>query len=264
MAVTYLTDGQYIGLSTDTKPVAAPAGYYFKETDTGDTHISDGTYWWLTNYPGPLSRKRVGYIPMGASVTGGVGMFVNFTSSTGAPTFDQSDVTNGRFMLCQTGATSGNKAGSRMVSAALTTKDWNPRMRFTFLVTNNTDHRFWIGFTNQTTELTGEDPLSGLAGVMFGAVAADTNWKILHNDATGATVSDDTGIARGTSIHTVNLVSDHANSRWSWSYDGGAYTHITTEIPLTGVNCTVHMMNETATAAAKVMRIYNLSVQSDK
>jgi len=44
MTVSYAGNGLYVGLSTDTKPTA-PVGYLFRETDVGDVHVSDGTFW---------------------------------------------------------------------------------------------------------------------------------------------------------------------------------------------------------------------------
>ena len=36
---------QYCGVSSDTKPTGALAGSQFRETDTGDVYMSNGTAW---------------------------------------------------------------------------------------------------------------------------------------------------------------------------------------------------------------------------
>ena len=98
MAIVYTSDGVYVGLSTDTKPVS-PAGYRFFETNTGDWQVSDGTYWWISSL-GALSNRRWGFIPVSTGLTVGVGMLTAVVSATGTGgvTSVLTDTTNGRYI----------------------------------------------------------------------------------------------------------------------------------------------------------------------
>ena len=265
MTVRPFGNGQIIGLSTDTK-TAYPAGYRFFEEDTGDVHVSDGTYWWLMSI-GPLSNKRLGHFPSGVT-TAGDGMMINWTAPTGAGTqsFVITDTGNGRYILIISGTTLGNKGGFRMAASGMSIREWNPRTRFRIALGSTTLRRDYFGFASLNADLTGDDPLNGASGFMFGYLAATSaNYLIMHNDGTGATVNIDTGIAASTATKIVSLVYDNANSRFSYSIDGGAYSHVTTELPAAGANLTMHMTLETnESGVAKSDRIYNAFVQSDK
>jgi hypothetical protein len=267
MTNKYAGNGLWTGLSTDTKPVS-PAGYRYFETDTGDTLFSDGTYWWLTGMPSAYSQRKVGYFPMGSSGTVGTGILSTLTGATGAGSqnFGITDTTNGRFLTAITGTTTGNKGGLRVNIGQLTIRNWNPRIRIRFKCVTTTLQRLCLGLTTNA-EPAGDDPfaVSTYVGVALGCKSGDTNFQILHDDtAAGTTIFDDTGVAIDTEVHTVSIVADEDNSRFSWSLDGSVYTHITTNIPTTQ-NLTVVLQNETnESGVAKSFQLFNVFVQSDK
>lgn len=261
MAVKHLGNGMYVGLSTDTKPTV-PAGYRYYSTDTGDWEQFDGTYWWIQSL-GPLSQKHVGFGPCGGSVTNGEGMLISMTASTGVGSQAfLTDATNGKYANYTTSTTSGNKGGARVNQPSIL-REYNPRIKMKLTLNNTTLCRYYLGFA-PTAELTSDDPLNTLDGFLFGYIAtAGSNYLIMHNDGSGATVSDDTGTA-STGVREVRLVCDNTNSRFSWSIDGGAYTHVTANIPRTSQAMTTHFTCETAEAAVKSFRLYNAFIQADK
>jgi hypothetical protein len=263
MTVVPIMNGVLSGLSTDTKP-ASPVGYQFYENDKGDIHFSDGTYWWLTSL-GALSNKRIGIGPNGAAVSAGTGMFSSLTQATGhANTFNGVDSTNGRYFQAITGSTSGTKGGYRFALANFTMRIWNPRTRVRFSTISPTISRAYIGIGTPNVEPTGDDPLNAQSGVLFGMITTNANYVIMHNDGTGATVIDDTGVPKDTTVREIKIVADNASSRFSWSLNAGPYTHITTEIPASTTSLTFVYQNETNEAVSKSLGLYNVFGQSDK
>jgi hypothetical protein len=263
LTIIPISNGVLSGLSTDTKPVS-PAGYEFIETDTGDEHLSDGTYWWIKTL-GPLSAKKIGIYPAGVTNTVGLGLFSTMVGGTSAGSQSFAlDTTNGRYLGAVTGTTTGTKGGVR-AAGPLFLRPYNPRFRIRFSVTDTTAVTLYIGFF-PVAEPTGTAPMdTGSQGVLFGLNNFNTtNFVVMHNDNAGTTIADSTGTAIDTGLHTLKLVADDANVRYSWSLDGGAYTHITGNIPANNTNQTLIMQNETQADAAKNWRIYNVFAQSDK
>lgn len=269
MTLTYLAGKVIQGLSTDTKPIAnIQANTIFYETDTGDTLVSDGTYWWVTAR-GPFSTKKLGYLTWGNNISGGIGHYANLTASTGAGTQTQAiDTTNGRYQLCVSGTTSGNKGGYRNAAATLFTRAFNPKLRFRFKILQSTNARFYFGFLGTTIpELTGDNPLDNLHGFIFGVMptTSATNWVLATNNGAATTTLTDTTVAFNTTgVHDLKLVGDDTNSRFSWSLDGGAYTHVTTNIPISATALSLIFTSETATTAAASFNLYNAFAQQDK
>lgn len=266
MAVKGAGAGQITCLYSDTKPTL-PAGYRAFETDTGDILVSDGTYWWLTGAPAVMSPRKYGSLALGNTITQGTGMFTLFTNATGIGTTNSviSDATNGKYATFPTGTTTGNKGGMRINSSLFTSRPFNPKMYIKFKLETTTLQRIYLGFATNA-EPTGDDPYgSGTVAFMIGHISGDTNFKIIHNDTSGATVFDDTGTALNTSIHTIKLVADEANTRFSWSLDGGTYSHVTTNIPSATNNLTVVFQSETnESGVAKTFDIFAASMNTDK
>lgn len=268
MTVGYLAGKAIQLLSTDTKPTNIQANQLLYETDTGDTLISDGTYWWIKEL-GPFSNKKIGFLTMGNNISGGTGHFANLTPSTGPGAQTQAiDTTNGRYQLCISGTTSGNKGGYRNAAATLFNRSFNPRMRFRFKILQSTLARFYFGFLGPTIpELTGDSPLDNISGFIFGVMptTSTTNWTLATNNGAASTTLTDTGTAFNiTGVHTLSLVADEANTRFSWSIDGGAYTHVTTNIPASTTALSLIFTSETATTAAASFNLYNAYCQQDK
>jgi hypothetical protein len=262
MAIVPVSNGLLAGLSTDAK-TAYPAGYRFIETDTGDQHVSDGTYWWLSTL-GILSDKRIGFTPTGNSNTVGMGMLSVMTgaSNPGSITIGL-DNTHGRYTNFPTGAASTNKSGIR-VAAGIGQREFNIRTKIRFQLVDTTLMRLYCGLMG-IAEPTGDDPFgSGTVGIVCGITSGATNFEIMRNDTTGATVITSTGVAVDASPHIIKIVADEANSRFSWSFDNSAYTHYTTDIPAATNSLAFMAQAETNTSAAKTFKLYNGFIQADR
>lgn len=269
MTIIYAGNGLYTGLSSDTKSSTAPVGYRFYETDTGDSFISDGKYWWIASIPSPFSQKKVGYLPYGASGTAGFGLLNSMTAATnpGSQTF-ANDTTNGRYLTCISGTSTGNKGGLR-VNSAILLRQWNPRMRIRFQLVSTTLMRVYIGFIGGgPTEPAGDDPYgAGASGLTFGCISGATNFQLLHNDSSGATVVDDTGVAIDTALHTLSIVADEAaaSNKFAYKLDSGSYVNVTADIPSSVNSLTMCYQNETnESGVAKSFRVFNAFLQVDK
>ena len=223
MTIGYITDGHYTGLSTDTKPAAA-VGHTIYETDTGDTLVADGFYWWVKSL-GPWTNRKWGYAGMGSSITTGMGSLASMSGATGAGSQAIGiDSTYGKYFICITNATIGNKGGIRS-SGSVAFRLTNPKLRIRFKCVDLANMRLYLGIT-AVQELTGDTPLdAGAHGVIFGFRSTDTNFTILHNDSTGTATVVDTGVAKNTAIHDFRLVAQDSVPRYSWSLDG-ARIHI--------------------------------------
>ena len=62
---------------------------------------------------------------------------------------------------------------------------------------------------------------------------------------------DNTTKTYDTSLHTVELIADQANTRFGWNWDGGATTWVTTQVPATSTALTLKYWIETVEAVAK-------------
>ena len=82
-------------------------------------------------------------------------------------------------------------------------------------------------------DLTGDDPLNALSGVILTARAADTNFQIASNNGSGATVFTDTGIAKDTAVNIFDLYADEsATNKWKWAlYSQATLRSIVSTIP---------------------------------
>jgi hypothetical protein len=270
MTVKSAGNGLLTGLYTDTKPVAA-AGTRFIETDTGDILISDGTHWWLTSWGNPLSRRKVGLLtgtPVTVTTTNlGMGLFSTLSAATGNITATSAgDSTNGRPMIFTTGATTGNRGGYRIAASTMLPLV-DPKMRFRFRMSVSSDYansRMFYGFINNA-EPTGDTPFdAGAFGVAFGFRTTDTKFQFYRNDTTGTGVYTDTGVVFDTAVHEVKIVCTLAGTKWSVSFDGGAYTDYTTEIPGTTSPVTPTLFMETNENASKIVYLYQASITIEK
>jgi hypothetical protein len=273
MTIKYRGDGLYSGLVTDTKP-SAPEGFRFMETDTGDVLVSDGTYWWLTGFPAPFSKRRYGTASIsGTTTVGGTGFFNSLLAATGSAVSSPviTDI-NGRYTNFVSGTNLGDRTGQRYNSSVLINRQQDFKIRFRFQLPAATDYtlsRLYLG-VRTNAEPTGDDPLSGANGFMVGFTSANpaTAFKVLQNDGTGSTVATAdvaaTEQATDTNIHDFRMVADQVNTRFSLKWDNNAYVHFNTEIPDSTSAITVIFQNETnESGVAKTFRLFGCRAQTE-
>ena len=178
----------------------------------------------------PEKKYLGGILLLGGATAASWGMIpVPTLSGTSATTSSEAD---GVFKRLTTTGVANNQSGYRINNLTFT-RSQNPRLRFRFrLGATNTNLRLFLGFTSSgANPATTDDPLTALSGFTIALRAADTTFQIAHNDGTGATVFNETSIAKDAAEHTVDLYADNANTRFQWQIDGGTVTNVTTEIP---------------------------------
>ena len=223
MTITYVADGIRSGLSTDTKPSTDPAGYMFRETDTGDISVSDGKHYWLVS-KGPSSTKKIGQFPGGVETLKGTGVLDTLTAGTGTGTLAYvMDNTNGRYLSCPTLTTILNKSGHRVASSAFTQRAFNPKLRVRFQLVETTLARAYIGF-GDNTEPTGDTPFNSKNGFALGLLSGGTNFILARND--GDATGDYAAVmaAANTAVHELKIAT--IGSQFDISIDGGAYVGV--------------------------------------
>jgi len=188
------------------------------------------------------------------------GLLSGLTAVSGHTDAAVIDSSIGRGRKFTTTTTITTNAGWRL-NATFTRREYNPVYRALFRLGTTTLQRLYLGFHTSGVDLTGDDPLNAQTGVMFGCKSGDTNFQILHNDATGVTLFENTGIAIDTNVHRLEIIADDANARFGWSLDSSAfsYTNLTsTEIP--GSTTSLLIQNEIQTNEAGVGKILDLAL----
>jgi hypothetical protein len=242
MAVTYLGNSQWSGLSTDTKPTGIATGSSFRETDLNHTKFYDGTFWRVSRFGLPSSRKIGFWTGLGTTGDGILTSPVTAGTLSGVV-----DSTAGRGAQYATGTSAGTWAGIRGSTQSII-RAYNPifRLKFRLDQTNSGNvMRYFAGFATNTAVIPNtDDPLSGIFGVGLQINSTDTTFKIGHNDGGGAGLAAQTNItgtpAIDTSVHTIEIAADNANTRFGVSWDGGAYQFISSDIPFSTSALNVH------------------------
>jgi hypothetical protein len=230
MVVTNITE-----ISTDTIGIMTAAGPRKKgatienpywQNPTGASTLRTGSFY-------ATSNNHVGGVLIGGTQTGTASQY--------------NDTTQGLGWNFASGAVSGNNAGLTWADSRFR-REWGNYMIGRFLFSSTSDIRVFIGWSSSATGIAGEDPLNALSGCGVGKKAADTNWQIVKNDGTGATVFVDTGIAFAITAVTIQVELDSTSFR---SVIGTTTnTAQTTEMPAATTMLTPHFEIETGTGAA--------------
>ena len=115
----------------------------------------------------------------------------------------------------------------------------NPRFYVRFYPAQTTAQRIFIGMWNIfSAPTTTADMLNGRAGVgLWLDTGVSNNWKVMHNDGTGASTTVDTGQAITIAdLQTVEIRADHIAGKFGVTHAAtGTYTNriVSTDIPTT-------------------------------
>lgn len=191
------------------------------------------------------------------AATGVLSAFV--TAAAGTHTYSYHN-TLGGLSLYTTGTTSGNQAGFRC-NSTLTRRARNSILYAQFWIDTTSSCLIFIGFhSTPATLVSGTDPLNAKSGVML--TTNGGNFRVAHNDGSGATVFDDFSPTRtvNTSTYMLKIIAnDTAGSYYVEINDGTTlYSKtLTTDIPAQATGLGGTALVETATTAARTL---NLSV----
>lgn len=175
------------------------------------------------------------------------------------------NATEGMYVNYATGATIQTAAGFRETQT-LVARQTNPYMYVKFRINQTQpDTRAWFTFDSGNATPNSDDAFNAKSAFGLGFRAADTTWQVITNDDTGATGYASAGIGTiDTAIHTIELVGDDANTRWGYSFDGGAYTYVTTDTPAQSKMLLWTMAIQNNVASSKTMDLMEWRVGVDK
>lgn len=221
---------------------------------------------WIPKQSSTLYPNKCGLLyPCSSTFATNLDGFLTVATSTGTVALASLDTTNGLANTFASAASVGAQAGYNM-GLLFTVRNFNPCMRITFKISSTaTNTRLFIGFINQTG-LVGNtnDPLNAVAGIGIGKITTSTNWQILKNGGSGATVPVDTGVALDTNVHRFGLFADTANSRWWWVLDDTTSGFTTTDDPGATTSLSAQRIITTNETVAKTLSVYADYIGSDK
>lgn len=118
-------------------------------------------------------------------------------------------------------------------------RDLNFDIEFKFRLNDLTDVQFVVGFLELDPFVNNPEDNEHIA-LVRDSTAGNTNFLISHSNG-GGTVTETQVQVADTNIHTLRLVSDEANSKFQYSWDGGALVDVTTNIPAATTNLIIYL-----------------------
>jgi len=174
--------------------------------------------------------------------------------------------TTGLYRANDTGATINSITGHR-ASSVIMTRNNNAYFKTAIYLNHNTNVRVFAGIVNSgAAPASAADPLNALAGVGLwfdSDVSAD--WKIMHNDSSGASVVDahSTATAANTAtLYTVEIIA--INDTFFRVILNGVVTDVSANIPSTSNTLGFRVYMENTTGASRTFRMYYVTVGNSK
>jgi hypothetical protein len=112
-------------------------------------------------------------------------------------------------------------------------RDLNFDIQIKFRLTQAATERLWLGFFT-ADPIAADNPITEHIALRLSTVASNVNFVISHAD--GVTQAETQVGVADLLIHTIRIVSDEANSKFQYSFDGAALTDLTTNIPAATTN----------------------------
>ena len=184
------------------------------------------------------------------------------TGTTGSAAVDSTGV----YRTADTGATTNSLSGVQSGT------NWGTRINNAYFKakirtdpTSIANTRIYCGLVATGSAPTSQaDPLNALAGVaLWYDSAVNANWRRLHNDSSGASVSDDTSVAVATATEYVVEIEAVTDSKFVFRFNGTS-TDITTDIPGSTTTLGFWVYIENTTGASRTLRDYYMIIRTDK
>jgi len=240
-------NGAFIDLGTRTNVIAPVAAMGPYTADRADIAKFGSWYGAVTSSADGILGGKV------AAVVVGTGTNTTGNDSTGTyRTFD-------------TGATINSLTGIN-VSQTMFNRINHCYFKAAIYLNNNTNVRVFAGFVaSGGAPASAADPLNAVSGVaLWFDSGVNANWRRLHNDSAGASVSDDTTLAASTAtLYPVEIYADVDDSKFKFVFNGTS-TDITTDIPASTTQLGAWVYMENTTGASRTFRGYYIVMRNDK
>ncbi len=204
-----------------------------------------------------------------ASATGGDGLLngrlTAITVGAGPPTQTVGNDATGNYYTYDTSATINNLSGLR-TAVQLTRRALNVYFKTAVYPTSVTNVRVFAGLVaSGSAPASAADPLNALEGVaLWLDSAVSSAWKIMHNDASGASTVDTTGVTGVlNTLYPVEIYAMADDNSFRISFEGSSYEY-TTNIPAATTNLAWWVYMENTTGASRTMRHYYVITRNDK
>lgn len=188
------------------------------------------------------------------ATTTGEGVFATTTLSGTAG--NSGNYSQGQWCRYTGAGASGDNSGFRYTGTPYTYAGWGPAYFAKFRVFDKTNTRGWFGLFSVSTEPAGDDWLTAADGFGIGWKDGQANFQEVNNNAAGATVYTDTGIAfASNTIYTVEIRSEPGTTpRWGYSINEATMTFQTAELPTPSTTLFPHFnIEETAATTARLL-----------
>ena len=159
--------------------------------------------------------------------TRGVGIFSGADGYGDVISGDQTSSSADQFTVFTTDNADAAIAGFR-TPITCTRRDYSPILNFRFKVNNAANSHVWVGFSSNAAmplDASSDNPVSSATGLLVGFTDAYSNWEVTYNDGSaGIGQFIDTGIAKNTTVHNLQLEFDNAAGKIKATFDGTVYT----------------------------------------
>jgi len=173
---------------------------------------------------------------------------------------------SGNYRTYDSGATINSLSGLR-AGATLMQRINNAYFKTAVQLNNNTNMRVFAGLVAASAApASSADPLNALEGIGLwfdSAVSAD--WKLYHNDNTGAGTVDalsPTVAANTATLYPVEIMAV-TDSKFTFIFQGKE-TDVSSNIPASTTNLGFRVYIENTTGASRVIRCYYVRIRNDK
>lgn len=231
----------------------------------GYYNVSIGKTHWHNNLSALMFNTKYGvYQPRSATFANNFdGILTTPTSSSGTVALGALDTALGMNNTFTTGAVAGNTGGWNKAQL-YTVRDFNPIIMMYVKNSVSTNLRYFLGWTGSTALVgNNDDQLNAANGFGIAKLTTSSNLRCIHNDGSGVTVSDDTGVAASTSAFFVMLWADGNNNKFWWSINGSTPIGVTTDIPGATVSLSCQDTLITTAAAGIVHTSYGGIITTD-
>jgi hypothetical protein len=187
--------------------------------------IVGGTPTWQTPAAGASSSSFLPDVTKWGGFWGGAaqgsGLFSGSTINGASITGDQTSATD-QFTVFTTDNSDASVAGF-VTFNTVTRRSYSPVLNFRFKHNDTANGRLWMGFSSdQVMQLNvgGDSPLDSITGLLFGYSDSHSNYQITYNANAGSATFINTGTAKNTSIHDLQLEFDNTNNKIKCTFDG--------------------------------------------